>query len=367
MARQKKRADGRYCKNVTIGRNEDGSYKRKMVYADTQKELELKVAELKLNVENGTLVDDENMTVEIWANKWLETYKNNIATNSIKNYKTTIKNHIAPEIGHIKLKDLREKHVQQLVNKKSESGLTRGTDYIVMTMKQMLKKAVKNGYIAKNVAEDIEKPKYDKQTKKPLTEHEIDIIKKTAQTHRGGPFILTLLYTGMRRGEIVPLTWNDIDFRNRVIKVNKAVEFVHGRPNIKSTKTYTSVRNIPMLDIVYDTLKEIKKSTNSLYVFTSTFNEIHTQNSLKNLFNGFKNECTKIAGYEFEFTLHQLRHTCATMLYNAGVGAKDTQDWMGHSTIAITMDIYTHLDKQNKVAALDKMNKHVNTMQKEAL
>lgn len=359
MAKTKKRTDGRYCKNVTIGRNLNGTLKRKMIYANTQKELALKVAELKLQIENGTLTTDEKMTLEKWSYKWLETYKNNIATNSIKNYKTIITNHIAPELGCIKLKDLKEQQIQLLINKKANEGLTRTVDYLIMTLKQILDKAVKNGYMIKNVASDIQKPKYVKQTKTSLSTNDIDVIKKASKEHRGGPFILTLLYTGMRRGEIIPLTWNDVDFNNRLIRISKAVELVHGRPVIKETKTYSSIRTIPMVNVIYELLKEQKKISKSIYVFTSTYNNIHTQNSLKTLMNGFKNKCSEIAGYDFNFTLHQLRHTCATMLYNAGVGIKEAQDWLGHSTVSITMDIYTHLDKSKKEEALSKMNKYV--------
>lgn len=367
MARQKKRADGRYCKNITIGRNSDGTYKRKMIYADTQKELDLKVAELKLSIENGTFTDDEGMTVEAWAYKWLEIYKNNVANGTKKMYLNAIKNHIAPELGYIRLKDLKKHHVQKLVNKRHNEGLTRGIKIFMLTLNQMLDVAVENDYIVKNIAKNLNIPKHIAPEKKALSDEEIDIVKKAAKTHRGGSFIITLIYTGMRRGEIIPLTWNDIDFKNRVIRVNKAVEMEHGHPIIKTTKTHASNRDIPMLDIVYDVLKEEKKHTNSIYVFTSTFNEIHTQNSLKNLLNGFKNECSKIAGKEFEFTFHELRHTCATILYNAGVGIKEAQDWLGHSSAIVTMDIYTHLDKKKKDSALSKMNKHVGTMQKEAL
>lgn len=362
MARQKKRADGRYCKNVTIGRNTNGSYKRKMIYADTQKELELKVAELKLSIENGTFTDDEGMTVESWAYKWLEIYKNNVANGTKKMYSNAIKNHIVPELGYIRLKDLKKHNVQQLVNKRYNEGLTRGIKIFMLTLNQMLDVAVENDYISKNIAKNLNIPKHEAAEKKALKDEEINIIHEAAKMHRGGPFILTLLYTGMRRGEIIPLTWNDIDFKNRVIKVNKAVEMQHGHPIIKSTKTYASNREIPMLDIVYNVLKEEKKHTSSIYVFTSTFNEIHTQNSLKNLLNGFKKECSRISGKEFEFTFHQLRHTCATLLYNADVGIKEAQDWLGHSSITVTMDIYTHLDKKKKDSALSKMNKHVNSM-----
>ena len=87
MAKKKKRADGRYCKNVTIGRNDDGSLKRRMVYGDTQAELDLKVAELLLQRDKGVIIEDKNKTVGEWADEWLKTYTTHLKDGTKNNQK----------------------------------------------------------------------------------------------------------------------------------------------------------------------------------------------------------------------------------------------------------------------------------------
>lgn len=349
MAKLKKREDGRYCKNVTIGRNEDGSLKRKMVYGNTQKELELKVAELTLQADKGIIIDDKNMTVGEWSKKWYKTYVENTnkANNTKIKYDNIVFNHITPSIGHIKLKDLKQYQIQNMFNEKEQKGFSKTIELMKLTLNQILDQAVENDYIFKNVAKNIKVKSYKAPEKQPLTDEQVNTIKAT--NHSIQNLILLLIYTGMRIGEAVALTWADIDFKNKIIHVTKTADFYNDEEDVKTPKTPASIRDIPIVEPLYKILEGMFKETESIYVFSYN-SEIFKYGTLDRRRYYY---CKKLG---FAFTFHQCRHTCATMLYNAGVGIKEAQNWLGHANIKTTMDIYTHLDKKNKESALSKMN-----------
>ena len=241
MPRKKpNRADGRYCKNVTIGRNEDGSLKRKMIYANTQKELDLKVSKLLLQIEKGAVVDDKNMTVGMWSDKWYKTYieSSKLAAATKKMYREAIENHIELSIGHIKLKDLKQHHITKVVNEKEAEGLTRIVEIFLLTLNRIFEAAVENDYIIKNPAKKVRPTKYNKKSKEPLTDEQIQKIINTE--HKARNLILFLVYTGMRIGEAAAITWDDIDLKALTIDINKSAEMLVNQPEIKDTKTYST-------------------------------------------------------------------------------------------------------------------------------
>lgn len=130
-AKYKKRPDGRYMTHVIVGTQEDGKPKRKTVYARTIRELEEKAAELRRQVSTGTLITDESVLVSTWADEWLNTYKSSVEYNTRRMYEMVIRAHIKPNIGMLKLKDVRPHHIQKMIN---EKGATRTAEKIVITV-----------------------------------------------------------------------------------------------------------------------------------------------------------------------------------------------------------------------------------------
>jgi integrase len=180
--------------------------------------------------------------------------------------------------------------------------------------------------------------------------------------------MLTLLYSGIRTEEAIPLTWKDIDLKNRLIYINKAIYFKNNQPELKDVKTENSNRSVPILLPLLEILKKHEAKSKSIYVFPSAQNKMMSETSLRRLKESFQLACDKLYKEkhkdsiekglqleDFHFTLHQFRHTCATMLQKAGVSPKEAQMWLGHSSISVTMDIYTHLE--DNYSAADKLNK----------
>ncbi len=158
----KKRADGRYCKNIFIGYYPDGRRKFRTIYGKTIKEVERLEREIKLSIESGTYIEENSVTVGEWAKEWLETYKRCLKSNTYNVYKYCISAHF-DEISHICLKDLKLSHLQKIVNNLIQTDNNRAAEIFKSTISQMLDKAVDNELLIKNVSSKIQLPKSQKK------------------------------------------------------------------------------------------------------------------------------------------------------------------------------------------------------------
>lgn len=372
----KKRADGRYQSYIVVGKKENGRPDRKYAYGYTIPELENNLAELRVLYNQGIVIKDEGLTMSEWADTWVDTYKNNVEDNTKKMYEDCIRLYIKPQIGYLKLKNIKENHISSLLEKMQSNGIGRRTEMTLLTIKQILKKAVRNDYISKNVADDITLNKRIVEEKQPLSTEELQIVEKVAQSHKYGTFFLTILYTGMRREEIVPLTYKDIDLQNKTISINKAVYFEKNKvEKIKTTKNKRT-RIVPILDNLYPLLSELKNNSQNIndVVFPKADGQIRTESSLKRTLESFllavNNEYVKQQkendknfvlddNNKIHFSYHTLRHTYACILYKAGIPVKDAQELIGHQDVKVLLNIYTHLDKEDKENARNKLNSFI--------
>ncbi len=368
----KKRSDGRYMKYITIGYKENGKSNRVCVYGYSQAEVNNKLADIKSLHNKGLYSNQSDLRLEDWAKKWFELYKSNKAYNTQKEYTNAIYNYIIPGLGNYKLKSIKQCNIQELINNIVESGKLRTAQQILITIKQILNKAMEQDYIYKNVAQGVNlQIKYRAKEKIPLNKDERKIFEEIAKTHRSGSFFMIMLYTGMRREEIVPLISQDIDLKNSNISINKAVYFKGGHPLLKATKNGDD-RIIPILDIVYPILENLKLENKTEYLFVKQDGNILSEIALKRMLESFIKSCNDYIDKSNEnkkeynkvkhidFTFHTLRHTFCTILYYSGVGLKETQDIMGHRDSKMVLDVYTHLDKSEIKNTKNKINNYIN-------
>ena len=371
MAKYKKRKDGRYMVQIKIGYNDNGKPKYKSIYGRTINDLENKVAEFKSNLNKGIIIDDQNLTVEKWANKWLNTYKINLKSNSYNIYKYCISAHFGP-IKDIKLRDLKDVELQQIVNELIKKGNHRAAEIFKSTIHQMLDQAVKSNLLFRNVAANIVLPKRQKMPKRALTDEEIREITELPLTSQARAFIYLMLYCGLRRGEAWALTKNDIDLENKTVTVNKTVCFETTEEvgkkrviKIDTPKSKSANRTIPMPDVLSDYMTKYLKTIKGLYLFCgdlmteSKFKQMWYEGFIK-VYNQSKGGTKDLKVISPDITPHIFRHTYATTLYNAGVDVKTAQYLLGHATIQMTLDIYTHLQKGKEMEAIQKINEHIN-------
>lgn len=373
MAKYTKRKDGLYSAYITIGKNTNGKPKRKYVYAKTSNELDKKLTELKMMYHKGIALENETMTFQQLGELWFEINKTSKEYNTQDNIKRILKNHIYPSLGHLPIKYIKAYHVQELVNSKLKDGLTDTTRKMLNYIKSILDMAVNNDFILKNVASSITVPHFKSKEKKVLFSFEKRIIEHVAHEHKYGDMILTFMYTGMRREELIPITKNDIDFENNLIYINKAIYFNPNQAVIKSTKN-REPRNIPLLNKIRPIL-ESRCNEHDKYLFPMSNGEMMSQTSFREAVNSFIKACNKYIDmlnskidldeekYAYiHFTPHALRHNFCSFLYFANIGIKEAQEIMGHRSSKMTLDIYTHLNENQKKESADKLNNFIDRM-----
>jgi integrase len=346
--------------HVNVGVQEDGRPKRKTVYAKTIRELEEKCAEIRMQVTKGAYITDSNVFMDDWVLDWLETYKTGFSHNTKAMYGNIVNVHIIPTLGRLRLIDVRPNHVQKLINEKLALGKSRIAQQLSFTLKQIFEKAIENGYLTKNPANSIQLGKIEKPRKRALTDIEQKLIITADIDVKAKAFLYTLLYTGLRRGEALALLKTDFDFNNKTVTVNKTVVFTANTAIIKnSPKTEAGNRIIPLPDVLIMLLQAYFSGSESEYAFPSAKNLLMSQIS----FRRFWEKTKKVISIQDDITPHIFRHTYATSLYYAGVDIKTAQYLLGHKSINLTMEIYTHLDKSKTICAIDKLNNFISSSQ----
>jgi len=364
------RKDGKWCGQITIGTNpKTGKPKRKTFYGNTRKEVARKMTELKHKLFTGTYIEPSNMPLKEWLNRWIEGRKASLAFNTYDTYKRLIRNHINPEIGDIKLKDLNAREIQDLLNYKYEDGQInregglseRTVKYIYTTLHAALDKAVTDKMITFNPCKGIDLPRDDSEDEglHTWTQKEVNRFLYKAKDYSYYILYFLALNTGMRQGELLGLQWEDIDFDNKLLEVRRQLD---RRGKFKKLKTKSGKRTIPLTDEVIKTLKshKIKQSENKL-ALGEAYNDYDLVGCIengkpihwRNLYRQFKLIIKKAGVPDIRF--HDLRHTFATLFLQAGGNIKTLQQILGHSSITITIDTYSHVTEDMLLDAAEKI------------
>ena len=371
-AKIKKRPDGFYQRSITVGRRPDGKPQRKTIYAKTLKELETKASEYERQLRHGTLSSNEKMTFGELAAVWLKDYKPTISMNTRAGYKRTLNTHLLPELSNYKLKDLKSHHLQAIINRMAESGKAENTmKKVKLAAVQIMQIAMDNDVIYRNVFLKVTVPSVEATKRRPLTDEEKELVTRTYTGHRMGAPALLLLYCGLRRGELIALTWGDISIKNKNVTVNKAVVFNHNQSQIEKPKTAAGVRKVPIPDTIIEALKEYRKGMKSTMVCPAASGDMMSETAFKCAWASYMHYLNIKAGGVVasrsrpkltvidNLTPHMFRHTYATILYNAGVDVKSAQRFLGHADINMTLKIYTHLSAQKEQEAIASLNRHL--------
>lgn len=388
MARTKntKRADGRLQSKVYIGTVDDKKI-YKYVYASTQKELDAKVNEIKLQLGKGLDITAQRDTFGKWAERWLKLKKIEISDKKYRSY--TSKEKYINHLYNIPISKIRTQDIQELIIDNSELA-----EYTLKQIKsmcsQIMQLALENRVIDYNPATPVKIPKSKIETehRRALTPEEQQWIIDTP--HRAQTAAMIMLYAGLRRGELIPLQWTDINLEEKTISVNKSVEAVNGKLQIKQgAKSKAGTRIIYIPDVLIDYLKNVERS-NSLLVCPSAKGKLLTDNAWRRLWESyiaelnfkygdfsrviipntegvmeqFKKPESRFAPVSIpivipHITAHWLRHTYITTLYFAGVDVLTAKEQAGHSNVNTTLAIYTHLDKQHKKRQINMLNDYL--------
>lgn len=344
MAKLKKRKDGRYQRKVTLSNG-----KQKIVYGRTLAELAAAEAALRGDDSAGLVVGDHTLVGE-WAKIWLTTYKCKLRANTVKMYRDSYNNHIMDQLGNMELRAVRPVHVQAcmtLISDKSESLQHK----VLITLNQLFKTAKDNSLIARNPADGITTTPHAKPKKKKwLTPEETDQLMHTTMDPRATAFCALCLYCGLRKEEALGLQWTDIE--GGALTVRRAVTFLTNQPDpVQELKTDAASRSIP----IPGPLREVLLNTPHLgqYIVTAAGGGEMTRSAFTRLWNKVR------AAVPFHVTPHMLRHTYATMLYHANVDLRTAQHLLGHSSIQVTADIYTHIQQEDNLKAGGQIDQYL--------
>lgn len=368
-----KREDGTWWGRITVGVDSDGKQKRKAFYGKTKAEVRKKMVAAQNDLNNGVYVEPSKLTVGQWIDIWIAEYKkNSIKPTTFVNYRARITTHIKPAIGQVKLKDLRVDTIQKMVNELNNNGLAPETIRgAYNNLHSALEQAVDNGLIQKNVASKVLLPKIEKKAVRVFsTEEQNRFIEAAKDTYMGEVFMLDL-GTGLRIGELLALTWNDISFEDEILRVNRTLNITKDYDDLEAKwqktfgtpKTESSVRSIPLLPNIVILLKDIKRQQsarrlklgstyeNSNLVFATQLGRPLDPRNMQRTFASI----LKKAGIEQGFHIHCLRHTFATRGLENGIELKVMQELLGHSSIKMTADLYMHVLPDMKKSSMMKL------------
>ena len=322
----------------------DGS--RKYIYGKTQEELDEKVLEARILMKSGVdIASDE--TFGHFAQVWYDIYKKPyLRENSLNSIQYVLNQHILPYLGGCRLRDITPMQIQSVMARLSNKSNSLQSKALIH-LRSIFKVAEENGLVAKSPVSAMLKPGGKKTPEKiALTPQESQTLLERVENHRARTFLLTALHTGMRRGEILALKWEDIDFENKVIHVRRNAVLGRYETTISDElKTKASKRDAPLSEELEEWLTERKRNAHSQYVISMQNHQPLTKSSYKSMWKLIERELPNT-----HVTAHILRHTYVTRLFEAGLDIKEIQYLAGHSTVDMTLRVYTHYDRLNREA-----------------
>jgi integrase len=338
MAKRRGRGEG------SIYRRKDGSWvaqytigdKRRYIYGKTRKDVAARLSKAIAERDSGLVYDSANVKVADYLDRWLDSLRDTLRKRTWRRHEEITRLHLKPTLGNVKLDKLGALQVQTLYRSKLDAGLSPRTVQIIhATLHKALKQAVRWSLIPRNVCEVVVPPRVPKSEIKPLDARQAKKLLDTAKDTQPGFYVLYVLAvtTGMRNGEILGLQWRDIDLDAGTLQVRRTV--FNGV--VSTPKTARSNRGIRLPKMAVDALRQLPRS--SEWVFSS---KNGTSLSVHNLHNRSWKPLLRDAGLP-DIRFHDLRHTCATLLLSKGVHPKLVQELLGHSSIEITLDTYSHV------------------------
>jgi integrase len=361
-------SDGRWCGVLNLGW-ENGRRKRKYFYGATAAEIQHALLKARADHAQGIPVPPSRQTVEQFLQDWLEnSVKPSVRPSTYRSYEQTIRNHLIPELGRLPLCKLEPQNVRVMLNRKlAQGGLSaRSVAYLRVVLRAGLNQARKWNLVARNVAELVEPPRCERFRIEPLTPDQARTLLDAVKGDRLEALYAVALACGLRMGEILGLRWQEIDLENGRMAVSQALQRQKGRGLVLAeTKTDRSRRTIglpaPLVTALrahhvrqlQERLAADSRWQDQSFVFAS---RVGTALEPRNLHRAFK-RMLKYAGLP-DIRFHDLRHSAASLMLAQGVPLRVVMEVLGHSSISLTADTYSHVmpslvqDATNKVATV---------------
>ena len=309
--------------------------KKKYIYAKTRKEAASKLAAAIAERDSGLVYDSGNTTVGEYLGEWLSSVRGTVRQRTWKRTEEVVRLHLVPVLGRTRLDKLNALQLQALYRSKLDSGLSARTVRMIhTTLHKALKQAVRWSLIPRNVSEAVDPPRERATEVRPLDERQVKGLLLAARGERFEALYVLAVNTGLRSGELLGLRWEDVDLQAGIVRVRRTV--FSGR--IEAPKTSKGKRSVRLPRMSVEALRRIPRTGRWVFC-TRTGRPV----SVHNVHNRSWKPLLEKAGLPPDTRFHDLRHTCATLLLTKGVHPKIVQEMLGHSSISITLDIYSHV------------------------
>ncbi|MFJ4202172.1 tyrosine-type recombinase/integrase [Streptomyces sviceus] len=396
-----KRKDGRYQAAAYVYRP-DGTRTRKFVYGKTREEVANQLTELQEKTRQGIPAASSTMVFGDYLTYWLAAIApERLKPSTLNSYEGLTRLYIRPALGSKKLNRLTPADVRRFLAEFKNSCLCclRGADkerpegkrsccaigkccerrpsartvqYIHAVLRSALQQAMREELIARNVARIVETPTVTRKEVRPLNAAEARLLLKTARSHRLYALWLLLVSTGLRRGEALALTWSDVDLTNGQLRVRRNVQRIRRELIFGTPKTMRSIRTVPLPKHCVRALTQHREQQERErmvagkkwqstpgqpdgLIFTTSTGRVTDPRSLNRMLTILCRDA-----HVHRVRVHDLRHTCASLLLAQGVDARTIMETLGHSTITMTLDTYAHVMDTTLRAAADQMDDALN-------
>ncbi|MFC2066509.1 tyrosine-type recombinase/integrase [Chloroflexota bacterium] len=367
-----KRGKDSYTIVLNLGRDtETGKRKQQWVsIKGTKKEAEKRLSELVSQLDNGIYVKPKKTTLTEYLNMWLNEYaRNNLSPRGFERYAGIIRKHLIPDIGKVTLTQLKPEHLQKHYTAKLNDGLSaRTVRYHHALIHVALQTAVKWGLVSRNVADAVDPPRIRRSEMQTWNENEVNQFLEVTKESLYYSLFYTALFTGMRRSELLALCWQDIDFIYSQIYVNRSLHqlkdgsFVFTQPkSAKSSRTIALTPSTILMLREYQEKQRLERDmsgnplTDNDLVFSNLEGKPLRPNTITRAWTTLTAKCGLKA-----IRLHDARHTHASLMLKQGIHPKVVQERLGHSSIQMTIDTYSHVSPGIQESAANRFDEILN-------
>jgi len=349
------RADGVWVASASGGYRANGRRVRKTAYGKTKREAQDKLRKL---LDTATTEDINRLTVAQVVDEWLTAKKRTVAPTTYRSYSDTAATYVKPHVGHHRAVELKPAHVHRFYADMERNGETTGNQRKAGgILFSVMRYAVKQRLIEYNPCADIGRPKPEKKEMRVLTPEQTDVLLTAAGDDPLRALYVLAIASGMRSGELFGLEWRDIDFDAHCVSVRRTLEELSGQLRVKPPKSAKGIRRIDLPQFAMDALHVHRKAAlaagrlNAPVFCDAKGGYLRRPNVARRSFYPLleKADVPKIR-------FHDLRHTAATLLLLQGVNPKVVSERLGHASVEITLNTYSHVLPTLQRDAADKLD-----------
>lgn len=354
-----KRADGRWEGTMSVGRG-----RRKSFYGTTRQEAWRKLSAALKALQEGLPILGERQTISQFMSVWLASVTSSLKPRSVQRYEELIRLHIVPEIGGIRLARLQPQDLQRLYASRLEAGRSAATVVQVhAVLHKALDGAVRMGLTTRNVADSVTRPRVSRREMMALSPEQARILLGVASGDPLEALYVVAITGGLRQGELLALKWRNVHFESGQLEVLATLQMTKTGPELRETKTAQSRRSVTLSRTALESLKrhraaqaERRLMMGALWedgdlVFTDDTGGPMNPDRVRREFR----RLVRDAGLPV-MRFHDLRHSAATLMLGQGIHPKIVSEMLGHATVAITLDLYSHVTPTMQRQAADSLD-----------